>query len=327
MPHELPDCPHCHAPSDTFTPGGLSSGPGYLNRGFGCPCGAWIQYTERPGGNLMVFFTEDQLVPREDLGEGVKGFPQAYQDWLDDAVFPTWRYRTRNLTSIFVPPKTPDELAVFVRVMKEGGVGWAQITGELREVSRNLKVPEDPVVTDNRLFLDTVFARLAHQIGTHISYTEIDNRYTPSGTKGVPNWVEFELGDSTFRMGWRKRVVAIQVTTPQGLPIEAIEPIAKADRVTFSVLGKPLHIATREAYATYLERVLQADIDRGCEGESLERTRRILATLVEGFPEEGGKDVTDLPEPGLAHRLEIHAWSLDKTVEYLTVLCQAALAS
>lgn len=324
QPHEMPDCPHCPNTSYTFFPGGTSTGPGYLNQGFGCPCGVWIQYTERPGGNLAVYFKPEQLVPLDDLGEA-KGFPEVYKTWLDDVVFPTWRYRSRNRTSIFVPPKVPDELEVFVRVMKEDGVGWAQVTGELREVSRNLEVPEDPVVTDNRLWLDTIFARLANQISTHIAYTQIENRYAHSGAKGVPCWVEFELGTSTFRMGWRKRVVAIQVTTPEGLSITEIEPIAKADGVTFSVLGKPLHIKTREAYATYLEGVLQSDIDRGLEGDNLERTRRILDKLVEGFDEALGKDVTELPEPGVAHQLEIHAWSNDKVVEYLTVLCRAAL--
>jgi len=327
MPDELPDCPHCDTPSATFEVWGSSMGPGYLSQGFGCPCGAYFQYTQQSGGNLLVAFGKDQLVPLGESGES-EGFPSVYTDWMDDVVLPTWRYRARHPSdaqSVPCPPKVPAELEVFVRIKDvDGGMTWVHIDEEMRQISMSLEVPEDPVLTDSKIFFETVFGRVCEQVeGAQIQPTPIANRYYPEGTKGVPPWMAFEIGASTFRVGWRKRVVAIQVTTPTGLPTKAIEPIAVADRVTFTVLGEPLHIETREDYQVYLDRVLQVDIDKGKLGaEEIEPLRRVL---VSSFPEEGGKDVTELPEPGLAHFLEIHAWNNDKAIEYLTVLCREAL--
>jgi hypothetical protein len=210
-----------------------------------------------------------------------------------------------ELQQAVVPPRPPIEpgLAMYYRT----DVGWVKVQ------PNDFEAPEDPILRHNREFFNDVWARVEAGIEQPLPpRSETRNRYG-----GIEPWYTFELAGMMFLVGWRKRVVSIQVETPQGIQTEDIRALAIADNTTYIAHGPPI-IRTAEQF----EVLVRAENPTWDE----ETVARYVEYHRESFPEgestrEGGWK-NDRP---VAHHLEVHAWGKDKTVEYLTTLCRAAL--
>lgn len=227
LAHDFPDCVHCGASSRALRPGSGRFSPSSMDQTMWCTCGALFHMYGSHRYGLVTQIATAQL-RRDDVG-GVH-LPNVYVDWLDDVVLPTWRARRERGSSMVLPPRAPHALAVFVvGADQHEKRRWVRIEGVLQKASDVLEVPEDPILVRNRAFFDDLFMSLPVAVSPRF----VENRYHRPGTKGVPPWAQFDVGDLEFTVGWRKRVIAIQVQSPRDFPMEAIRDAAHTDRTTF----------------------------------------------------------------------------------------------
>jgi len=209
------------------------------------------------------------------------------------------------------PPQAPDSFVLFYW----SKAGWFKVDPTY---SATLDVPEDPILVNNREFFTDVWSALESATGYGIArpVEEIKNQYG-----GIEPWYTFPFGDAVFTIGWRKRVVSIQVETTEGLDTKAIRALAiDRDKVTYIAEG-PMGIETADDLKALLEEEAKTE-----ENVSQDLIDKLVAMHRENHPDGKATRVggwqDDRP---VAHKIEVHAWGKDKTVEYLSTLCREAL--
>ncbi len=185
---------------------------------------------------------------------------------------------------------------------------------ELLDLNRSHAItpPEDPILRHNREFFEKVWTALSSNLGQALpSIIETRNRYG-----GIQPWFTFTLNGDEFTIGWRKRVIAIEVITPNeaGILTTDIAALAAADGVTYDTHG-PLRHTTAVEY----EAALTASYPDGSQQTSI---GWVIEHFKESHPDGKPMRLSARLSP-VAHQIDIHAWGLEKTVQYLTVLCQA----
>jgi hypothetical protein len=221
----------------------------------------------------------------------------------DDAGRPSERVgRYRPLpTSLLAPPyppKFPSQYVAYYQMWASSQT-WYRIDPLY---SASVAVPEDPVLVNNREFFASVREKIGREIGSLPPFSEAKNEYG-----GIEPWYTFTYGNANFKVGWRKRVVNIEVEYPSDVSTHGIRQAALADKVTYSVEGPPI-VKRLEEMSGWDE----CD-PNGAVHECLRRQ----------YPEGTFID-TDLPSDSpTARKITVHAWSRDKTVEYLSHLLLA----
>lgn len=329
----LPDYPHCGSSNEHYQMTGSSSSGKFHNAGFGCPCGSHFEYTSAYGSHMLVCFWADQL--RRKIGDLVGEFPSLYLYWTEHVVLPTWRHREMHEAEEAksevlawwdapagsiqhkMPPRVPPQLTVFVSEGTFSKDGWTEIKDSLWIASSQMRIPEDPALAQHKTKLGRIFSGLTTAFpGVSLGQISfIDNGYLGRLSSLTEPWVRWTLKDATFTMGPRKRVWCIQVDAPAGFSTMEIEPVATKDQVTYLVDGPLVHM-DRDQFRNMLESFFKEE-NRGQEQVFIDQ-------LVDSHPPDG-KVVRDRPVPGIAHELIIHAWGLDKTLEYLILLTRAVL--
>jgi len=102
-----------------------------------------------------------------------------------------------------------------------------------RERSNALTVPRDPIVVNNEVFFTAVFGMVAKELGLSAfpDPIEVKNEYG-----GKEPWYTFMFENAAFKVGWRKRVVNIEVIYPTEIVTEPIRKVAlDQDNVTYTV--------------------------------------------------------------------------------------------
>jgi len=359
LSEDLPSCPHCGG--QEFQSWGANIGPGFSQQGFKCPCGTYVKFIGDRGGNLLTFFRADQQTTDEydaihfpkEWGDWVNGalmptwrdFSERWEAhkkeewnlWLAKEFYPRfpefteygngqsrWTYYDLpdeaqkmiddqfggpnvvqrygeylpfppELQDVVVPPRAPEGFDMYYRD-KNGDWIWVD-----PKQSAKLEPPEDPILRRNREFFDAVWSRVGEALGTPLpAREEAQNEYG-----GIEPWHTFTFGGAAFKIGWRKRVVSINVRREEMFSAVDIRDLAKEDNVTY------------EAFKG-LEKV-EFDIDGVAKTEDQKKALR------EMYPEGTVK----MRDGGYKAKFDevnevlVHAWGQDKTVEYLTALCQA----
>jgi hypothetical protein len=204
------------------------------------------------------------------------------------------------------PPRLPPLSGL--EVLYWDGAGWEPVSSSL---SWDQEVPEDPIITRNRDFFDAVWVGVEEGIGCDLPpRSETENRYG-----GKEPWYTFDLGDYTMTAGWRHRVVSIKVESNGSatIPTEALKALADRDKVTFTTYG-PKTLMTAES--------LEAEIRE----EEPDLPENQLKAAINAFRENhpDGKMMEPIRSADLshAHKIIIHAWGKDKTIEYLIAACK-----
>ena len=196
------------------------------------------------------------------------------------------------------PPQAPD-----YKMFYRSGGAWMPLDNLY---SRTLEVPEHPVVTHNRNTFQKVFRDVEHRLGIQIKAETTENRYD----KGRRSWYTFQVGNTTFTVGWRKRVIAVEAVSQDEMDVRRIRERAVGDKTTYAAYG-PQELVTCEEFIAS-----NADVS-DAETKALQKC----------FPPEG----MVLRKGGYhsnrdtAHMVEVHAWKQGDLVEYLTLLGQSAL--
>lgn len=111
---------------------------------------------------------------------------------------------------------------------------------------------------------------------------------------GVEPWYHFHFGDAAVTIGWRKRVVSIKVLTTTPFNIQEIKAIVTGDKVTFE---------------PFCGRVSVEESHHSEEDKAMLRKFGVV---------EVDREVHDE-----ATKVVVHAWTQEKTVQYLTVLLKS----
>lgn len=125
------------------------------------------------------------------------------------------------------PPMIPTSIKAFLPLE---GNEWQMIDNA---ATVDMTVPVDPIRRNHDKYFGQVFEELEAVFGP-IEKTEIENEY--HSAKNQP-WYEFTIGDRTFTVGPRKRVVSIEVKDPGGIWTELIRQTAKRDDTTYYANG------------------------------------------------------------------------------------------
>jgi hypothetical protein len=143
---------------------------------------------------------------------------QAAKDEIDE------RHKHENDLPGFEDSPPLPRIPSGVFVLRHTREGWET---QGTHASWDLEVPPDPITVQNAAFWKDVFEKVEITGATEI----------PNGYHHAPNepWFRFEVGTTTFEVGWRKRVVSITATSTSELDLTAIFEKAKADNVTFEI--------------------------------------------------------------------------------------------
>jgi len=204
-----------------------------------------------------------------------------------------------ELQDVVVPPKAPDGFDMYYRD-KNGDWIWVD-----PKQSAALEVPEDPILRRNREFFDAVWSRVGEALGTPLpAREEVKNEYG-----GIEPWYTFGLAGAEIKIGWRKRVVSINVRRSVMFNALNIRSIAvDRDNVTY------------EAFQGLAK--VEMPIEDVVKDESLLLMFREMYPDGKVMMRDGGWKAKHAE----VNEVLVHAWGQDKTVEYLTLLCQSLLA-
>lgn len=206
-----------------------------------------------------------------------------------------------ELAAPVYPPRAPEVFPMFYR----SGDDWREVDPNY---SAGLTPPEDPILRRNREMFDRVFDKVSEGLNRRpIIWEHAENQYG-----GIQPWFTFQLNDCTFTVGWRKRVISIQVESETGIPTEAIRRLAMdRDNVTYCAYGPEIHMT-----AEWVEENFRKENTA---------TEELIQQVVEswkkmhpnGKMERSGGYRNTRP---IAHKIEVHAWGEEKLVEYLITL-------
>ena len=203
------------------------------------------------------------------------------------------------------PPQAGDALAAVYRMEhwdNDWGT-WVLVTAE--ESAKHFPKP-DPTRVWNAAYFRDVWVKLSENLGVLLPY--------PSKTKneygGVEDWYTFTLNGAVFKVGWRKRVVNVEVEYPGLVDVTDISAVAKGDGTTYEAYGLERTMTLQEHLGKEWE---EADEDQramllGCYPDGMITTRK------GGWQDDMSK----------AQHVCVHAWTKDKLVEYLTLLVPKA---
>lgn len=155
---------------------------------------------------------------------------------FEEAVAPPWLPQTLVMYRLlqYSPDdwkRITDPTAAAHRILDyaaTSGCPWKKVN---HAESARLEVPADPIRTRHDAYFNPFFSALSEKLGVTIDRKEVPNQYC--GHKAEP-WYEFTVGELAFTVGPRKRVTAIKVSAPNGLPTARIRAAALADQVTYT---------------------------------------------------------------------------------------------
>lgn len=178
---------------------------------------------------FLEAFSLPSGIQRGQMSETVKEAAQIFWDEFDR--HPEYRKPSRFAMPP-LPPKLPASLTVFLLVENGGDKTWRLVK---HQETRQLEVPPDPIKVRHDNYYGPFFAELSQKLGMDIVRREVSNEYC--GARNQP-WFEFMLGTTTFIVGPRKRVTAIKVKAPNGIPADEIRTVALADDVTYQAYNQ-----------------------------------------------------------------------------------------
>lgn len=304
MPEQAPEC---LCGTQQWNPGGGTFSPGLHSQWFTCNhCGRPAIDIGNSGGHAFIISTNDN-------GE----FPKDGLNWINSTLLLVWRDvqerltaardmvekeawdafcvreglpqgtkidtmdkgQTERLRAMFdelyqenrwrrpagfekqdLPPQIPESITVFHPTEDDE---WKMID---HAETADVEIPADPVRVRHDAYFNEVFAALENELG-QFDRVEIKNEYC--GAENEP-WYQFTLGDFTFTVGPRKRVIAIKVDAPDGIDTESIRSVAQADETTYMA-------------------------DGGWQSNA-----------------------------AVANAIEVHAWTKEKLIQYITILGRAS---
>lgn len=131
------------------------------------------------------------------------------------------------------PSQLPPELkhVYFRRTDGLAGAEWQRVDPR---VSSLLTPPRDPILVSNERFFATVWPAVEKALGVLLPVrSEVKNEYG-----GAEPWYRFMLNGATFTVGWRKRVINIEVTSPNPIPAAEILGLAVRDNTSYWANGE-----------------------------------------------------------------------------------------
>lgn len=143
-----------------------------------------------------------------------------------------------------MPPKLPTALTIFLLIQGASDRDrWEQVK---HADTKRLEMPLDPIRVRHDEYHNSFFAFLSEKLGVPIEREEIENQYC--GAINQP-WFRFKLGEVIFVVGPRKRVAAINVEAPNGIPVAEIRAAAQGDDVTYSAQDQAGEYSTDTDFA------------------------------------------------------------------------------
>lgn len=245
-----------------------------------------------------------------DLPEQAQAFIR--KTWGDSHPAGTYLPLPEEIRELVYPPQAPRIPGVHFMVPDQNLKAWVPLN---HERSSTLNVPEDPILRRNREYFDKVWT----QVSANIEQDLPPRTETKNGYGGIEPWYTFSLNNTTFTVGWRKRVVSIQFEAEQPIDVRDLRDLATADAVTYIAEGPFTWVSPAE---------FEAAIRLLPETES---TPDLSDYLIKSFRENHPDGQRRRAMDGLdgkrdqANHVEVHAWTLNKTIEYLTRLCRAAI--
>lgn len=245
---------------------------------------------------FYVHFPELRNAPRFSESQiSYPDCPPEAQAWYDNRVMPPLPPRLR--TPVY-PPQAPP-----YKMFYRSGGAWFPVD---TLYSASLEAPPHPEVVQNTETLNAAFRDVGSLLDIDIQPVPAKNQYG-----GRVPWFSFNIGSTTFTVGRRRRVVAIQASSTEGLHVEEIRDRALQDNVTYIAEGPETRVTLAEILA---ENPSISDLEK-----------RMLGAV---FPPEGKVmrlGGSNDPRP-VAHQVEVHAWNQDQLRDYLTLLGRAAQA-
>jgi len=169
------------------------------------------------------------------------------------------------------------------------------------DTARDVPMRKDPLRISWDTHFKEVFGDVAIAVGFVIDRRAIPNRYHNDCTCSEP-WWQFEIGNKTFVVGPRKRVINIQVESKEPFDPAPLKALSDRDGVTFD--SRPLWYDATEARAK--------DIPHNHD----------FSTAIFAVEKEEQAKFT-----GREHftcKAYIHAWTKCKCVEYLIAAMKLA---
>jgi len=166
-------------------------------------------------------------------------------------------HKPRGIDLSPIPPKLPVGVTCFILKGRDGDrFNWKWVS---HEETAQIEVPPDPVRVRHDAYFSEVFETIRKELGIEFVPEEVPNCYC--GFKAQP-WFQFKIGENTFVVGPRKRVVAILVASQSGLATDEIRKVAlDEDNVTYSPNGKwhgtDAVASTLEVHAWTKEKLIQ----------------------------------------------------------------------
>jgi len=172
---------------------------------------------------------------------------QAISDYANNHLIIQWRAKEDEAREYYrkhekkwltpLPPRLPSEIDIVYRMNgndEEGNPLWIPVThGECYDIT----TPPDPIRVRHDEHWNGIWKEL-HDAGViphDVEITEAKNGYYDD--KGKEPWYTFVLHDTTFRVGPRKRVVAIQAARDDPFVVGAIAELARQANTTYYADG------------------------------------------------------------------------------------------
>jgi hypothetical protein len=175
-------------------------------------------------------------------------------DWFNSTVLPSWR---SNCTTgipkygerVPTPPRVPGEdVIVWIEHVTPSGdsfplvhqmrpdTSWERVDPES---TQSLPIPPDPIRVNHDALFNSIFLAVGIPESAR---KEIPNRYYNDKSNKEP-WYSIRIGEVEFTVGPRKRVIAIELTRPDGKDFDEgqhpfghriLNDLATKDRTTYS---------------------------------------------------------------------------------------------
>lgn len=179
---------------------------------------------------FKVRFPECTVFP--DHSVSYHDLPKEAQEAIDlqfgenDEKRGTYRPLPPELLAPVYPPQVPEGVTVWFLDGRGPDARWVLA---VHNVSAAITPPRDPILVSNERYFAEVWKEVEAALGCPLP----DRVEVKNGYGGREPWYQFVVGTATFTVGWRKRVVSLQVESPTLLSTERIRPLASRDDTTY----------------------------------------------------------------------------------------------
>jgi len=158
-------------------------------------------------------------LPDEAKAAIVQQFGENISNWG------TYRPYPPELQGVVYPPQVPRGLPVWMATSMRGDPNWVLVDYKLSALA---VVPRDPILVSNEEFFEGVWNKLEQAVGPLPERVEVKNEYG-----GLEPWYSFTVGNAVYTVGWRKRVVNVEVARSEPFSVVAIRDLARRDDTTY----------------------------------------------------------------------------------------------